>query len=341
MLFGHNKISILDGVTPLHLLPAMSDKLGIELYIKRDDLTPLGGGGNKLRKLEYLLCDAKQKGATLLLTLGGVQTNHGRLTAAAAAKYGMKCVIACIGEYPGELGANLLLDRLMGADVVIKHSDGRSEDIQNAELSAQLKAEYEALGETVYEIPVGGSNIVGMLGYYECAMEIDAQARAMGIGDARVVSGVGSMGTYLGLCCGFKENHSGLRLTGIAISPFGETKEKRLAAYFAEAKSAFGLRMSIDECEFDIEKDYVRGGYNLPSEHVRKAIADMARTEAILLDPCYTGKAFAGLCDMAAEGKLRKGEKVIFLHTGGMYGLYTPHHRVEFEKELMDGVRII
>ena len=127
MLLGHEKVSFLHLPTPLEYLPGVSQDLGVEFYIKRDDLTNLGVGGNKLRKLEYLLKDAQDQGCTMLLTLGGAQTNHGRLTAAVAAKYGMKCAIVCVDPYPGELSANLLLDRLMGAEVILKKDDGRPE----------------------------------------------------------------------------------------------------------------------------------------------------------------------------------------------------------------------
>lgn len=202
MLFGHEKEAFLNLPTPLEYLPRLSKELGVEFYLKRDDLTNIGVGGNKLRKLEYLLKDAMDKKADRLLTVGGVQTNHGRLTAAVAAKYGLKCTIACIGKDPGELSANLLLDRLMGSDVVIKNSDGSDEDTQLEKLVNELIAEYEAKGEKVYYIPLGGSNEIGMLGYYECAMEIMKQAEAAGLADARLFSAVGSFGTYLGLYCG-------------------------------------------------------------------------------------------------------------------------------------------
>ena len=136
MLLGHEKVSFLHLPTPLEYLPGVSQDLGVEFYIKRDDLTNLGVGGNKLRKLEYLLKDAQDQGCTMLLTLGGAQTNHGRLTAAVAAKYGMKCAIVCVDNYPGELSANLLLDRLMGAEVILKKDDGRPESEQFAETAA-------------------------------------------------------------------------------------------------------------------------------------------------------------------------------------------------------------
>ena len=176
--------------------------------------------GNKLRKLEYLLFDALQKGATTLLTVGGAQTNHGRLTAAVAAKFGLKCVIVCVDDYPGEISANLLLDVLMDAEVVLKKDDGRDSALQYAETIAAIKARYEAQGEVVYEIQVGGSNVVGLMGYYDCAKEITAQAKEMNLEDATLICGVGSTGTYMGLYCGLKNEGSPLALTGIAISPF-------------------------------------------------------------------------------------------------------------------------
>ena len=341
MLLGHEKVSFLHLPTPLEYLPGVSEDLGVQFYIKRDDLTNLGVGGNKLRKLEYLLKDAQEPVSSMLLTLGGAQTNHGRLTAAVAAKYGMKCAIVCVDDYPGELSANLLLDRLFGAEVILKHNDGRPEEVQFAETAAQVKARYEAQGEKVYEIPVGGSNVEGILGYYECAMELTKQAHAMGLDDATVYDAVGSIGTYMGLYCGLKNEGSPLGLVGIAISPFLEAKEARIMEYFREVKKTYGLHIDARREDFHIEKDYTRGAYNNPCKEVRDAVRYMAGREGIILDPCYTGKAFAGILDMVREGKIAKGSKLIFLHTGGLPGIYTKHHRVEFEKELMDGVTIL
>ncbi|MDF2521379.1 MAG: 1-aminocyclopropane-carboxylate deaminase [Clostridia bacterium] len=341
-MLQRNKISILDSQpTPIHFLPTLSKELGVELYIKRDDLTPFGAGGNKLRKLEYLLYDAVQKGATTLLTVGGAQTNHGRLTAAVAAKYGMKCVIVSIDDYPGEISANILLDAIMGAEVVLKKNDGSDILLQYAETAAAVKVRYEAMGEKVYEIPMGGSNTVGMLGYYECAEEITAQAKEIGIEDAILYAGVGSMGTYMGLYCGLKNEGSPLGLTGIAILPFNEDSDKHIVEYFNQIKEEYNLTINASRQDFNIETGYIRGGYNNPDAAVRSAIYRMARAEAIILDPCYTGKVFAGILDMIDEGRIKKGEKVIMLHTGGMPGIYTKHHRVEFEKELIDHVTII
>ncbi|MBQ1715245.1 MAG: D-cysteine desulfhydrase family protein [Firmicutes bacterium] len=340
MSFNVDKLNILYE-TPVEYLPRISGELGVEFYIKRDDLTPLGAGGNKLRKLEYLVKDAMNKGATMLITVGGGQTNHGRQTAAMAAKYGMKCAILAVDEYPGELSANMLLDRLFGCELYLKRSDGRPESLQLNELVESVTAKYEALGEKVYFIPVGGSNVLGALGYYDCALELDRQARAMGLDRARVIDTVGSTGTYAGLYLGLRDVKSDLHLTGIAIMPFGEKSFSRLEKYMNEVKDTFGMDVEVDPEDFDIETGYVRGGYNLPSKEVREAIELMASQEGILLDPCYTGKAFAGIMDMIREGKIARGEKIIFIHTGGMPGLYTPAHRVELEKELMDGVHVL
>ncbi len=340
MPFGIDKLHLVDE-TPLQYLPEISKLLDIELYIKRDDMTPWGAGGNKLRKLEYLIKDALDKGATTILTIGGAQTNHGRLTAAVATKYGMKCIIAAIDDYPGEVSANILLDRIMGAEVVLKQSDGRSESIQFDELCAEIIKGREAKGEIVYYIPMGGSNALGALGYYDAAIELARQAKEKGLEEARVISAVGSMGTYLGLLLGLKNEGAHLSLTGIAISPFGETKEKRIVEYLSEVITQFNINTALNREDMDIEKGYTRGAYNNPDYKVREAIYLMARKEAILLDPCYTGKAFAGLIDMIKEGKIKKGENIIFIHTGGLPGLYTKHHRVEFENELLDGVKVM
>ncbi|MGN1334267.1 MAG: pyridoxal-phosphate dependent enzyme, partial [Anaerovoracaceae bacterium] len=244
MAFGIKKLHLVDE-TPIQYLPNISQELGIEMYIKRDDLTPFGAGGNKLRKLEYLVQDALDRGATMLITVGGAQTNHGRLTAAVAAKYGLKCAIIAIDDYPGEVSANILLDRMLDCDLILKADDGRDEDEQFDELCPQIIKEYEEKGERVYFIPMGGSNELGALGYYDCALELDRQAKEIGIEDARVIESVGSMGTYMGLYCGLKNEGSSLRLTGISISPFGSRKDRRIVEYFGQMKEKYDLAIGV------------------------------------------------------------------------------------------------
>ena len=329
-MFDYQKQTFLKLPTPVSFLPNLSERLDIQLYIKRDDLTEFGGGGNKLRKLEYLLHDAREKGATMLITVGGAQTNHGRLTAAVAARNQMKCASICMDDYPGELSANLLLDRIFGARVILHKPDGTPlADVVKDTIKA-----YESRGERCYFIPMGGSNEIGALGYYECARELKNDFKS-----GHVIVPLGSMGTYMGLFCGL--HGSGLKLTGIQIMPYEENVFSYARNYFQKINDAWKLGITAAETDFDIETEYLYGGYNLPSEEVRNAIYDMARSEAIVLDPCYTGKAYAALLDMIKQEKIRKGETVIFIHTGGFPGVYTPAHRKAFEAELMDGITIL
>ncbi|MCQ4637639.1 pyridoxal-phosphate dependent enzyme [Anaerovorax odorimutans] len=326
----------------MEYLPRVSYDLGINLYLKRDDLTGYGMGGNKLRKLEYFLYDAQQQGATMLLTVGGAQTNHGRLTAAVAAKYGLKCVIVAIDEYPDEVSANILLDRMMGAEVILKEDDHiRPQSVQSQELAAVIKERYESQGEKVYFIPMGGSNELGILGYYDCAQELTIQAAEMGISDSRIITAVGSMGTYMGLFCGLKDIESPLSLTGALIMPYEESVRAFAKNYFDKVKEHYGFEFDAEKSDFHIDEDYVYGEYNNAVPEVREAIYQMARKESIILDPCYTGKAFNAICQMVRDRKIEQGETIIFLHTGGQPGINTPHHRIEFERELIDGVKIL
>ena len=270
-----------------------------------------------------------------IVTVGGPQTNHGRLTAAVAAKFGLKCIIVAVGDTDGELSGNLLLDGIFGARVVLKHDDGRDQDVQLEETVKKVMAAELKKGEQVYFIPMGGSDTTGMLGYMDCARELDAQAKEQQIDGATVYVAVGSMGTYLGLYCGLKAIQSNLKLVGIAVMPFDMEK---LKAYFQQAKEEYGFDFDGD---FHVETGYIGKGYNEPEPRVREAIYTMARHEGILLDPCYTGKMFAGVLSMIKEKKIKLGRQVILLHTGGMPGLYTKAHRIKFENELKDQIEIV
>ena len=338
MLFGHDKIEFLHLPSPLEHLKNVSEDLGVNVYCKRDDLTGLGVGGNKLRKLEYFLKDAQDQDATMLITEGGAQTNHGRLTAAVAAKYVMKCAIVTADEYPGEISANLLLDGMMGCPVYF---------VKDMESGRQTVIDkYTAEGEKVYYVPMGGSNEIGMLGYAECAIELDKQAREMGIPEATIFTTVGSLGTYLGLLAGLKACDSKLKLRGINVLPYpgkGSDKENLVTYmhdYFNRLCDFFGdefvyRKEDFDSISFDISTDYIHGAYNNAVESVREVMYYLARKEAIIIDPCYTGKTFEAVVSEAKRGRIKAGEDVIFMHTGGLPGIYTKHHRVELEHELM------
>ncbi len=341
MTLGREKLHFLNSPTPITYLSNISKELGANLYLKRDDLTNFGTGGNKLRKLEYLVKDALDQGATMLLTVGGAQTNHGRLTAAVAAKYGLKSAIVAVDPYPGEMSANLLLDGIMGCPVYLVQDDGvHTSDELEADAVKKVTEEWEAKGEKVYFIPVGGSNEIGALGYYDCALELASQVNEMQLADVRVISTVGSMGTYMGLACAIKNEKLPLRLTGIAISPKKDIYAMA-ADYYGRMKAQFGLSENMTASDFDLITDYDCGAYNNPVKEVREAIYYMGRKEAVILDPCYTGKTFAGILDMIKKGTIAQGENVIMLHTGGIPGIYTKHHRVEMEKELKDYIHII
>ena len=304
MLFGHEKTEILHLPTPLEHLKNVSEDLGINVYCKRDDLTNLATGGNKLRKLEYFLKDAQDKGATMLITEGGAQTNHGRLTAAVAAKYGMKSAIVTSDPYPGEISANLLLDGMLGCNVhfVKDMETGRQAVID----------EYTAKGEKVYYVPMGGSNELGILGYAECASELDAQAK--------------DVLPYSENAADEKGNEAALR--------------EALSDYYKRICEFYGRDFNVFPDDFDITTSYIHGAYNNAVEEVREVMYYLARKEAIIIDPCYTGKTFEAIVDRAKRGDIKQGTNVIFMHTGGLPGIYTLHHRVEFERELMPYMHI-
>ena len=331
------KLNLLDEhPTPLQYLSGLSQELFRELYIKRDDVTPFGGGGGMLRKLEYLLFDAVNSQSDTVLTVGDIRSDHCRLTAAAAAKYGLRSILISIGEYDGEQGGSMLLSGLFGARIVIKKDDGRPESIQLEETAKAVMEKEIAQGHRLYFIPMGGSDVTGMLGYYDCAAELDKQAREQYLQGATVYVPVTTLGTYVGLYCGLKAAGSSLKPVGIAVKPLDEG---RLHDYFRQAKEAYGF--AFDDSGMQIETAYIRKGYGEPDRHVRDAIRLMASHEGILLDPTSSGKAFAAILDMIKEKKIKLGRQVIFLHDGSMAGLYEKAHRLKLEKEQQDAVQFI
>lgn len=342
MVLERDKISFLHLPTPLEFLPRMSAELGIRLFVKRDDLTGLGMGGNKLRKLEYYLAEARRERATLLLTVGGAQTNHGRLTAAAAAKFGFRCAICALDDWPGELSANLLLDRLFGAEIYLQSpAKGEDYDAQLQRLVEKVRREYERKGEVVYFIPMGGSGIPGIPGYYNCALELADQAALEGLTESRLIAALGSMGTYMGLFSAIHNESLPFRLEGVAIGPFYKDPAAHAMEYYREVRNHYRFPRQAVREDFNIHGDYILGGYNKPVREVREAVEMMARLEGIVLDPCYTGKAFLGLVDRVRKGWIAAGETVIFLHTGGQPGINGPNHRAAWTPELMDGVHLL
>ena len=308
--------------TPLEAAPRLGEALGgLNLFIKRDDATGLAGGGNKTRKLEFLAGEAVAQGADTLVTQGAVQSNHVRQTIAAGARFGLRTE-AILEERTGSKASdymgngNVLLDKLMGAS--LRYVPGGTDMVAELEITAQRVRQR---GGKPYVIPGGGSNTVGALGYVDCARELVVQADQMDLKIDRLVTATGSAGTHAGLVAGFAALSVDIPILGFGVrapKPKQEENVYNLAVATAETIGAAG-RVRREAVVADC--DYVGEGYGLVDQGVIDALALAARTEGLLLDPVYSGKAMKGLIDQARKGAF-KGERVIFLHTGGAQGLF-------------------
>ncbi|MSO93993.1 MAG: D-cysteine desulfhydrase [Rhodospirillales bacterium] len=309
--------------TPLEPLDRLSKLLGgPKLLVKRDDCTGLAIGGNKTRKLEFLMGEALQQGADTVITLGATQSNHVRQTAAAAARLGLKCEVLLERRIEGagtdyEENGNVLLDRLLDARI---HSVPGGADMK-AEAEA-VAGKVRARGGKPYIIPGGGSNTVGALGYVDAAMELVTQANDAGIKIDAVVHGSGSTGTQAGLVAGLQGMNSGIRVIGISVSKPRQTMEQAVFELTEATADFLGIKGGIARDSVEVNSDYVGPGYGRPTDGMKEAVTLMARQEGILLDPVYTGKAMAGLIDYCRRGLFGKKDTVVFLHTGGSPGLF-------------------
>lgn len=282
------------------------------ILLKRDDLTGLAFGGNKARKLEYLVAGALAEGATVLVTEGAAQSNHARMTAAAAVIAGLKCTLVLDARRGSEIQGNLLLDRLMGVDVrIVPDKDARRD------LMATLGDELRAQGERPYVIPTGGSVPLGALGYVACVQEIMAQLMAMGDAPGRLYFPTGSLGTHAGLVVGARAFSAPFTPVGVAV----EGSERELQQHglpLAQATADLaGLQERFTADDIQVDDRFVGPGYGSPTPGGLEAIRLLARTEAIFLDPVYTGKAMDGLLEHVRSGEVSANDSVIFLHTGG------------------------
>ena len=295
--------------TPIQRLDNISRLLGTNVYIKRDDLSGLGLGGNKVRKLEFLLADARAQGAEIVFTTGGAQSNHAMLTAAAAGKLGMTPILILKKRGVTDRRGNQLLEHLMGTDVRFVDTD------DYADIYAEMDRVGRELGRPYYKIPCGGSNALGSLGYVACAQEIADQSPHFD----HIVCAEGSGGTMAGLALGAKLFLPGTRVWGMMVDtdPF----ETITPALMREAAALLGAELTIGPEDFTL-RDQCGPGYALPSSEGNAAIALMAAQEGLFLDPVYTGKAFAGLLALAREGVFASDDKVLFLHSGGVGGLF-------------------
>jgi D-cysteine desulfhydrase family pyridoxal phosphate-dependent enzyme len=318
------RFHLADLPTPLERMERLTGTLkGPEIWIKRDDQTGLATGGNKTRKLEFLIADALAQDASVVLTAGAAQSNHCRQTAAAAARAGLECVLALRGEaIPREQWrGNLLLDDLLGARIWW----GGAEDDAIA-LEAAAEAE-RAAGQKPYAIPVGGSNAVGAAAYAQAFEELWDQMRAQGAGYDpvefdRVLFASGSGGTQAGLIIGAKACGYGGQVLGISVSRTRELLREKVSVLLEPTAAGLGLDLTFSPEDVQVNDDYLGGGYGVLTEAEREAVRLVARKEGILLDPVYTGKAMAGLLGLVRQGEIGTDERVLFWHTGGIPALF-------------------
>ncbi len=312
-----------EGKTPLQWLPNFSKALGgPNIYIKRDDLLGLTSGGNKTRKLEFLMADALVQGADTIITCGAVQSNHCRLTLAAAVKEGLKCRLVLEERvkksYNPEASGNNFLFHLLGVEKISVVQGG-----SNMMEAMQKEAdEVAAEGRKAYIIPGGGSNTIGATGYVACAQEIMEQTFDLGINFDHIVSASGSAGTHAGLLVGFLGNNMNIPITGISVNRNSDLQEKLVFDLANQTALKVGFKAGVPREEVKVNDEYVGEGYSIPTETMVEAVELLAKTEGILLDPVYTGKAMAGLIGLTRKGQLKKGENVLFIHTGGSPALY-------------------
>ncbi len=303
--------------TPLQELPRLSKALGgPRLLVKRDDQTGLATGGNKTRKLEFTVGEALRRGADTLVTLGGVQSNHARQTAAAAAAIGLRCVLVLRGNPPPAATGNLLLDHLLGARVVFSGERTREEK------AGEVVAEERAAGRRPFLVPLGASDELGAPGFVAAMEELEAQLRERKLRVDRIVVASSSFGTQAGMCVGARRLGLGVRIEGIAIDSSADELRREVARIAAATERRLGLEPSISAADVVGRDGYLGGGYAVLGEPEKEAILLAARTEGILLDPVYTGRAMAGLIDLVRRGEYGAGETILFWHTGGAAALH-------------------
>ena len=323
LLSRHPRVSLAHLPTPLEFLPRLTDHLGgPKIFVKRDDCTGLGTGGNKTRKLEFLMAEAQSFGATTVITQGAVQSNHARQTAAAAARIGLKCELVFETRVEGASAAylqsgNVFLDKMFGARIrtVPKGTDMTAELDDVAE---QLRKS----GDIPYVIPGGGSNPTGALGYIDCAFELITQANRQNLVIDHLVHATGSAGTQAGLAVGLKATHANIPLLGIGVSAGREAQEQRVFELAMATATFVGAAGAVRREDIVCNCDYVGPGYGVPTQAMNEAVLLLARLEGLLFDPVYTGKALAGMIDLVRKGFFDDAENIVFIHTGGSAGLF-------------------
>jgi L-cysteate sulfo-lyase len=321
------KVALGQFPTPLHAIPRFAQAIGFDgkIYIKRDDLSGLAFGGNKTRKLEYLIADVLQQDADTVITAGGPQSNHCLQTLAAANKFGLDCRLVLSGEEPEHVGGNLFLDRLAGAEIRFAGSSPRERVME--EIAEKLRKE----GRKPYIIPVGGSNPLGAAGYLMAMDELQNQLRLMNIKCDRIIVASSSGGTLAGMVLGAKMTGFNGSITGISIDRVKTGKEAfppELAALGNKTAELLELDICLKPEDFDVEYDYLGEGYGVVGENERRAIRMLARSEGLFVGPVYTGRALGAMIDLIQKGKW-KNENILFWHTGDTAALFNGELTIE------------
>jgi len=316
------RVSLAHLPTPLEHLPRLSKHLGgPDIYVKRDDCTGLATGGNKTRKLEFSMAAALQQGADTIVTVGAVQSNHVRQTAAAACKLGLKCEVLLEHRVvdpsePYSQSGNVLLDRIFGANLR-EYPGGTDFD----QAMSAVADEVTANGGRPYLIPGGASNSVGALGYVNCAIELLDQIEDQGLDISHIVTATGSAGTQGGLIVGLKAMASDIPLLGIGVNAPQEEQENKVYQLACETAEFIGKPGIVAREDVVANCDYVGAGYGVPTEGMNEAVLMLARYEGLLFDPVYSGKGLAGMIDLIRSDSLKPGN-IVFLHTGGSAALF-------------------
>jgi D-cysteine desulfhydrase len=314
----------LQGSTPIEPMPSLSKALGggVNLYVKRDDLLPGSGGGNKTRKLEFCIADALDQGADAIITCGAVQSNHARLTAAWSAKEGLDCHLLLEervkGSYKEKASGNNFLFQLLDVKSIGVVAGG-------SDMMAEMGKKADALiktGKKPYIIPGGASNSIGAMGYAVCAEETMAQLNEMRLDIDHIIVPSGSAGTHAGLVVGMTGVNGGIPISGVNVSRPKDAQEEIVFKLAVETAEKLGVKSGVAREDIVCFDQYVGPGYSLPTDGMIEAVKLFARTEAILLDPVYSGKAAAGFIDFVRKGHFPNGSNVLFLHTGGSPALY-------------------
>lgn len=313
------KVNVVSRPTPIDELVRLRKAIDCKprIFVKRDDTTIAGLGGNKNRKLQYVMADAREQDADVVITTGGVQSNHCRQTLALARLLGMDCHLILTGEEPTIRQGNCLIFTIMGAKLHFIGAEGDAEEEMRT-----IAEELRASGKRPYIIPLGASTPLGSLGYVEAMMEITTQAEALGVAFRYCFIPTGSCGTQAGIEVGVRELYPKMQVHGISVNRDAQSHQETLAELVSGIYDLLGMSRVVKPPEFVIHDQYYGEGYAIPTKEGNEMIKMLATTEGLILDPVYTGKAMSGLVDLLRLGALDDAEAVLFLHTGGFPALF-------------------